>query len=254
MMEWLPLALAALFAGFVDAIVGGGGLILLPALFAAFPAAAPALLLGSNKGAAIWGTALSAWQYGRKVRLPQALLWAGACASLLGALAGAWTVMRLDPHFLRRLLPWVLLGVLLYTLAHRQLGHTHRPRHGGAGRGGVAAACVAGLLLGFYDGFLGPGTGSLLVFVFVRWFGYDFLHASAAAKLLNLASNAAALALFAMQGHVWWHVALPMAAANLLGALLGARMALRYGAGFVRVVFIAVVGVLIVKTGWDAYF
>jgi len=145
------------------------------------------------------------------------------------------------------------LGVLLYTLAHRQLGHAHRPRYGGAGRGGVAAACVAGLLLGFYDGFLGPGTGSFLVFVFVRWFGYDFLHASAAAKLLNLASNAAALALFALQGHVWWHVALPMAAANLLGALLGARMALRYGAGFVRGVFIAVVGVLIVKTGWDAY-
>jgi len=250
-MEWIPLALASFFAGLVDAIVGGGGLVLLPALFAALPLAHPATLLGSNKASAVWGTAIAAWQYSRKVRLPWAVLLPALAASLLGAGAGAWAVTQLDPHFLRRLLPVVLLGVLLYTLAHRHMGRTHQPRYRGSRE--MLAACTIGLALGFYDGFFGPGTGSFFIFLFVRWLGYDFLHASAAAKLLNLATNVAALALFVFKGHVWWHLAAPMAAANIAGALLGTRLALRHGAGFVRAMFIVVVTLLLLKTGWDAF-
>jgi uncharacterized membrane protein YfcA len=108
-------------------------------------------------------------------------------------------------------------------------------------------------VLGFYDGFFGPGTGSFLVFLFVRWLGYDFLHASASAKLLNTATNLAAIGLFAYKGHVWWHFALAMAAANVAGSLLGTRLALKHGAGFVRGVFIAVVSALTLKTGLDAF-
>ena len=114
-------------------------------------------------------------------------------------------------------------------------------------------ACSIGLVLGFYDGFFGPGTGSFLVFLFVRWLGYDFLHASASAKLINSATNLAALALFAWKGHVWWHFALALALANVLGSLLGTRLALKHGAGFVRLVFIGVVSVLILKTSFDAF-
>jgi hypothetical protein len=115
-------------------------------------------------------------------------------------------------------------------------------------------ACCIGLVLGFYDGFFGPGTGSFFVFLFVRWLGYDFLNASASAKLLNTATNLAALGLFAYKGHVWWHFALAMAIANVVGSLLGTRLALKHGSGFVRVVFIVVVSALILKTGFDGFF
>ena len=115
------------------------------------------------------------------------------------------------------------------------------------------AASTVGLVIGFYDGFFGPGTGSFFVFLLVRLLGYDFLHASASAKLLNTASNLAALLLFAAKGHVWWHIAIVMALSNVAGSVLGTHMALKHGSGFVRGVFITVVTCLIVKTGYDAY-
>jgi uncharacterized membrane protein YfcA len=117
----------------------------------------------------------------------------------------------------------------------------------------VAALGALGLVVGFYDGFFGPGTGSFFVFLLVRWLGYDFLHASASAKLLNTASNLAALSLFAWTGHVWWHLVAVMAVANVVGSVLGTRLALKHGAGFVRVFFMLVVGALLLKTGWTAY-
>ncbi len=245
------MALASLLAGFVDAIVGGGGLILVPALFAILPNVHPATLLGINKSAGIWGTAFSTLQFSRRVTLNwKALLPAAACG-LLGAFVGAWAVTIISPGFLRRLLPFVLLAVLLYTLARKQLGQHHAPRLSPEAEPWAAASI--GAVLGFYDGFFGPGTGSFLVFLFVRWLGYDFLHASASAKLVNTATNLAALTLFALKGHVWWHYALALAVANVAGSLLGTRLALRHGAGFVRAMFIAVVSALILKTGYDAF-
>jgi len=245
------MALASLLAGFVDAIVGGGGLILVPALFAIVPNAHPATLFGINKSASIWGTAMATLQYSRRVQLPWATLWPAAVCGLVGGFAGAWAVTVASPDFLRKLLPFVLLAVLLYTLARKQLGHEHAPKLS-QGRERAAAA-VIGAAIGFYDGFFGPGTGSFLVFLFVRCLGYDFLHASASAKLVNTATNLAALALFAAKGHVWWHYALALALANVAGSLLGTRLALRHGAGFVRGVFILVVTALILKTGYDAF-
>ncbi|RYF60649.1 MAG: sulfite exporter TauE/SafE family protein, partial [Comamonadaceae bacterium] len=138
-----------------------------------------------------------------------------------------------------------------YTLARKELGRDHAPRLDG--RKQTLVACTIGAVLGFYDGFFGPGTGSFFVFVFVRALGYDFLNASAAAKLLNTATNLAALILFAIKGHVWWHYALALAVTNILGSLLGTHLALKHGAGFVRVVFIFVVSALILKTGYDAF-
>jgi uncharacterized membrane protein YfcA len=168
-----------------------------------------------------------------------------------GSLAGAWLVTEISPQFLRKVLPVVLLAVLIYTLVKKELGRHHAPRF--SGRAETLVACGIGLLLGFYDGFFGPGTGSFFVFLFVRWLGYDFLNASASAKLLNVATNLAALLLFAYKGHVWWHFALTMAVANVVGSLIGTHMALKHGAAFVRMVFIFVVSALIMKTGYDAF-
>jgi uncharacterized membrane protein YfcA len=250
-MELIFVTCASLLAGFVDSIVGGGGLILVPALFAAFPTTHPATLFGINKGASICGTAVATVQYARRVDMRWAALLPAALVGFAGSLAGAWLVTEISPQFLRKILPVVLLGVLLYTLVKKELGQHHAPRF--SGRAETWAACCIGLVLGFYDGFFGPGTGSFFVFLFVRWLGYDFLNASASAKLLNTATNLAALLLFAYKGHVWWHFALTMAIANVLGSLLGTHMALKHGAAFVRVVFIFVVSALILKTGYDAF-
>ncbi|MFM9880136.1 MAG: sulfite exporter TauE/SafE family protein [Burkholderiaceae bacterium] len=250
-MEWLIVTSASLAAGFVDAIVGGGGLILVPALFATFPSAHPATLFGTNKAASVWGTALATWQYSRRVELRWGALLPAVAVSFAAAFAGAWAVTVVSPTLLRLVLPFVLLAVLVYTVVRKEMGHHHTPRY--QGRAEAVVACTVGALIGFYDGFFGPGTGSFLVFLFVRWLGYDFLHASASAKLLNVATNLAALALFAYKGHVWWHFAVAMALANLVGSWLGTHLALKHGAGFVRVVFIGVVAALIFKTGWDAW-
>ena len=250
-METVLILLASCFAGMVDAIVGGGGLILVPALFATFPTAPPATLLGTNKCASVWGTAFATLKYSRRVDMRwRALLPAAVCA-LVGSFVGAWTVTQIDPAFLRKTLPFILLAVLIYTLARKDLGRAHEP-HQNQNRERLIA-CAIGALIGWYDGFFGPGTGSFFIFLLVRFLGYDFLHASASAKLLNVATNIAAIVLFAMKGHIWWQVGLMMAAANVAGSLVGSHLALKHGTGFVRRVFVIVVGVLIVKTGWAAF-
>ena len=250
-MEVLVVSLASLLAGLVDSIVGGGGLILLPALFATFPQAPPATLFGTNKSASIWGTAFATVQYSRRVQLPWRALLPAAAAGLLGSLVGAWAVTQVDPALFRKALPLLLTALLAYTLARKDLGREHAPRY--AGRAEALMASAIGLVVGFYDGFFGPGTGSFLVFAWVRLLGYDFLNASASAKLINTATNFSALMLFTWQGHVWWHLALAMALANVAGSLIGTRLALRHGAGFVRQVFILVVLALILKTAWDTW-
>lgn len=245
------MTLASLLAGFVDSIIGGGGLILVPALFATFPSAHAATLLGTNKSASIWGTAFASWQFARRVEMRWGALLPAMGLSFVGAMAGAWAVTQISPQHLRKMLPLILLAVLLYTLARKELGRTHAPRY--SGRLEILRAGLIGLGVGFYDGFFGPGTGSFFVFLLVRSLGYDFLHASAGAKLLNLSSNLAALILFTLNGFVWWHFALTLALANVLGSLLGTRLALKHGAGFVRLMFIGVVSALILKTGFDAF-
>lgn len=251
-MELVVVSLASLLAGLVDSIVGGGGLILLPALFATFPQAAPATLFGTNKSASIWGTAFATVQYSRKVSMPWPSLLPAAGAGLLGSLVGAWAVTQVDPSLFRKALPVLLAVLLAYTLARKDLGHHHSPRF--AGRREALVAAGIGLVVGFYDGFFGPGTGSFLVFAWVRLLGYDFLNASASAKLINTATNLSALLLFAWKGHVWWHLALAMALANVVGSLIGTRLALKHGAGFVRQVFLFVVLALILKTAYDNWF
>ena len=251
-MELLFVSVASLLAGFVDAIVGGGGLILVPALFAAYPTSPPATLFGSNKSASIWGTALATYQYSQRVHMHWSVLVPAAAAGFAASFAGAWAVTLISPEFLRKVLPFVLATVLAYTLARKELGRTHAPRL--SGHPEMLLVSAIGAVVGFYDGFFGPGTGSFFVFAYVRLLGYDFLNASATSKLMNTATNFSALVLFTLQGHVWWHLAVPMALANVMGSLIGTRLALKYGSGFVRYAFLAVVGALILKTAYDGFF
>lgn len=248
---FLALGLAALFAGFVDSIVGGGGLIQLPALFTAFPGTAPATLFGTNKLASIVGTGTAAFQYSRRVAIPWAVAGPGAVAALVGAWYGAKAVAYLDPSILRPLILVLLIVVAIYTFMRKELGAVStEPEHG---RRSVVLAIAIGGVIGFYDGFFGPGTGSFLIFLFIRLLGMDFLRASVSAKILNVATNVAAIAYFAGNVELMWALAAVMAVCNLSGAVLGSRMALRHGTGFVRKMFLGVVLVLIARLAYDTF-
>lgn len=247
----LTVLAAAFVAGGVDAIVGGGGLVQLPALFSALPTELPATVLGTGKLAGVAGTASAAARYARNVAVPWRTLVPAAALAAFASLAGAIAVTHVAPRYFRPLVPVALLVVFVYTLAHRDLGRIHAPRV----LDRRAAAAGAGLVaaIGFYDGFFGPGTGTFLMLLFVRYYGFDFLNAAAAARLVNVATNSIALAWFGGHGHVLWPLGLAMALMNIVGAQLGARLALRRGVGFVRALFVAIVAALIAKTAWDAF-
>ncbi len=251
-MDWTLVALVgfAFIAGFVDAIVGGGGLIQIPALFVLKPELPPATLFGTNKLASIVGTANACWQYGRRVELPWRMLRITAGTAFAFSFVGARTVSVLNPAALRPLIIALLLVVFVYTLIKKDFGALHAPKLSAAQQQLVGA--FIGVVIGFYDGFFGPGTGSFLVFAFVGWFGFSFLLASASAKIVNMATNAAALAWFIPTHHVLYAIAIPMALSNLSGSWLGSHLALKRGSGFVRLFFIGVVALLLARMIWDS--
>jgi len=233
------LGLAGLFAGFVDAVVGGGGLVQLPALLLGLPHASPVNVLATNKLSSFCGTTVSSATYYRRVRPdPRTFGPMTACAfagSAVGAVIGSHISDRaFDPIVLV-----VLVVVGAYVLFRPGLGESTLLRY--HGRRHVGTAMVAGLLIGCYDGALGPGTGSFFVITLVGLLGYSFLEASAKARIANWATNLAALCVFVPQGAVLWRVGLVMGACNLVGGYLGARTAVARGAGFVRVFFVLVV-------------
>lgn len=249
-LELALVLIAAFSAGCIDAIVGGGGLIQAPALFSIYPETPPAALLGTNKFASIFGTANAAWRFSRKIQIDWRGLLPLAVLVLATAALGAVVATIVPSKIFRPMVPVLLLGVLIYVLSNKTLGDEHRPRVFAREHHVWAALLIGGI--GFYDGFFGPGTGSFLMFVFVRLYGYDFLNAAASARVLNVATNLAALTYFASQGHVLWQIAIGMAVANVAGSLLGTRLALRGGSGFVRKIFIVVVSALILRTLWQA--
>lgn len=249
----LLLILAAAFgAGLVDAMVGGGGLIQLPALLTAYPATAPAILLGTNKFASIFGTGSAVLRFARRVRIPWKTLLPLVPVVFVGALGGARVATLVPPAIFRPLVPVMLAVVLVYVVWRKELGTNHAPLNMTRGRA-LFAAVVLGAV-GFYDGFFGPGTGSFFMFLLIRLYGFDFLHSAASARVLNVATNAGALAYFGTQLELLWLVAVLMAVANVSGAVIGSGLALKHGSSFVRRIFIGVVLVLIARTAWDAYF
>jgi uncharacterized membrane protein YfcA len=249
-LEILLVLVAAFGAGFIDALAGGGGLIQLPALFAAFPQAPHTTLLGTGKLAGFAGTSSAIARFIRHVKLDWGLLLPAAGGAFAAALVGAWLATGISPESFRALVPLLLSFVLVYTLMNKDLGRDHRPR--GLGRNGRWLAAATAGIIGLYDGFFGPGTGSFLVFLFVRVFGLDFLHASASAKIVNAATNAAAIILFGLTGELFWLLGLSMSVCNIVGAQFGSHLAIRRGSALVRKVFLIVVFALIAKTALDA--
>ena len=248
---WALVLPAAFAAGLVDAMAGGGGLIQLPALLSAWPAAPLTSLFGTNKLAGLAGTLSASLRYATRIRVPWSVIAPGILVAALAAWGGAWAVTRVAPQLLRPLVPVILTAVLVYTLLRPDLGAVHAP-HGLDGatrrRGALGIA-----LIGFYDGFFGPGTGSFLMLMFVRVFGFDFLHAAASARILNVATNVAALTWFGARAEVMVALGLSMAVCNVAGAQLGAWLALRHGTRLVRAAFVTVVTGLIARTAWQAW-
>lgn len=250
-LDLILVLIAAFGAGLIDAMVGGGGLVQLPALFAFYTNVAPPVLLGTSKLAGIFGTASAVWRYAMRVTIPWRALAPLAIYVLVASLGGAILATRVAPAVFRPLVPLMLGAVLIYTVWRKDLGTGHAPR-AFSGRHHVIGA-FAIIAIGFYDGFFGPGTGSFLMLVFVRCYGFDFLHAGAAARVLNVATNAAALLYFASRGFMLWHIGAAMAVCNVAGSIAGTRLALRGGSALVRKVFIAVVSLLIMRTAWVAF-
>jgi len=242
------LLLAGLTAGWVDAVVGGGGLIQLPALLLV-PGIAPVQALATNKVGSIMGTSTSSITYARRVGPDLTTAGPMALAALAGAVGGAALAALIPAAAFRPIILVVLIGVAAYTLLRPRLGEQTALRWEGNRHRGTAAA--TGLVIGVYDGVLGPGTGAFLVISLVSVLGYAFLPASALAKIVNFATNLGALVFFVPAGHVIWQLGLAVGAANLVGGYVGARMAVAKGSRFVRVVFVVVVSALIVRLGYD---
>lgn len=247
------LALAGLAAGFVDAVVGGGGLVQLPALLVGLPGATPVQLLATNKLGSICGTTVSSVTYFRRIRPDLRTALPLALAAFAGSAAGAVLAFLISKEAFNPIILVVLVGVGAYTLLKPSMGQMQALRFGHSRRKHLGTAVLIGLTIGAYDGALGPGTGSFFVFALVSALGYGFLEASAKAKIANLATNLAALVVFVPQGAVIWSVGLLLGAANILGGYLGARVAVARGTGFVRVVFVVIIAAFILKIGYDTW-
>jgi uncharacterized membrane protein YfcA len=243
------LALAALFAGFVDAVVGGGGLVQLPALVLWLPGAAPVQILATNKLAGLCGTSVSSVTYYRRVRPHAATFVPLMLLAFTGSLLGASVASHIPEDAFAPIVLVVLLVVGGYVLLRPEIGELTRLRF--SGHRHTAVAMAAGFVIGAYDGALGPGTGSFLVFSLVGLLGYSFLEASAKARMANWATNLAALCVFLPQDAVLWRTGLVMGLANLAGGYLGARTAVARGTGFVRVFFVIVVSGFVVRIGGE---
>jgi uncharacterized protein len=245
------LAAAAFCAGLIDAIAGGGGLIQLPAMLIGLSKTETVVVLGTNKVPSFFGTAASALTYRRNIKVSSKLLVVMAVPAFTGSMAGASLASLIPAEVLKPLVVALLIGVLIYTWKRPQLGQIESMRHSEGKRLKISA--LAALTIGFYDGIIGPGTGSFLILVLVAVMGFAFLSASAIAKVVNVATNAGAILIFGANGEVIWKLGLTLAIANVCGGLIGVRIALRGGSGLVRKVFMGITAALILKVAFDTF-
>jgi uncharacterized membrane protein YfcA len=248
MLDISLLCAFAFCAGLIDAAVGGGGLIQIPALFNVYPAAPPATLFGTNKLASICGSSVAARNYIGKVHVAWSLVLPTTLSAFVMAFLGAATVSFVPQSLMRPVVLVLVVAMAIYTFVKKDFGKIQRTMHIGT-RERVLSVVIGGAI-GFYDGLFGPGTGSFLIFLFIRYFSFDFLQASAAAKLVNIATNLAALLYFLPTGNVLYAVAIPMAVFNMGGGWVGSRVAMKHGAGFIRVLFLFLLVILTVKLAY----
>lgn len=250
--ELIILCIASFAAGFIDSIVGGGGLVQTPVVLVTLPQYPVATLLGTTKIPSFSGTAMACFQYARKVTLQWKLLLWMCCIALIAAMAGSYTLTLVSNRFMKPVIFCVLIAVAVYTYSKKNFGHAIakdiHPKHE------LMYGALFALIIGFYDGFIGPGAGSFLVIFFIAALGYDFLRASAHAKFVNLATNMGSIIYFGGSGHILYHYAIPMAICNMSGSFLGAKLAIAKGNTFIRIFFLLVVAATILRFGYDIFF
>ena len=249
--EIIILYIAAFAAVFIDAIVGGGGLIQTPATLITLPQYPVATLLGTTKIPSFIGTSMAAWQYARIVQLRWKLLAMMCSVALLAAFAGSKTVSIISNAFMKPVIFGVLILVGIYTYSKKNFGSNTTITKPPKNEWLIAASFS--LLIGFYDGFIGPGAGSFLVLFFISALGFDFLRASAHAKFVNLATNMGSIVFFSSSGHILYQYAIPMAICNFTGSILGTRLAILKGNSFIRIFFLIVVIGTIIRFGYDIF-
>lgn len=243
------LCFAAFFAGFIDAIVGGGGLIQTPAMLIILPQYPVATIFGTTKIPSLCGTSFAAYKYSGQVKINWKLLFPIAFVAFSGAILGAYCVTLISSSAIKPVILVLLLAVAIYTYTQKNFGFRQEKDHSFSRQ--LLIGLSFGLLIGFYDGLIGPGTGTFLVLAFISLLGYDFLHSSASAKYVNVGTNIAALAYFAKSGHILYEYAIPMAVFNLCGSFFGTKLALLKGNKFIRTFFLIVVFVTILRFAWD---
>lgn len=246
------LCIAAFAAGFIDAIVGGGGLIQTPAGLILLPNLPVSTVIGSLKIPAFSGTSFAAYQYMKKVTMNWKLLIIMMTLAIPSAFLGSTLLTYMSNDFMKPLLLFILSLLAVYTYAKKNFGQ-HIAKDISETKQ-ILNAVMISTVVGFYDGFIGPGTGSFLVVAFIALMGFDFLHASANAKMVNLSTNFGSICLFALKGKIIWAIAVPMAFSNAFGGWLGAKLAINKGNGFIRIFFLVVVVGTLLRFAYDIFY
>ncbi len=241
--------IGSFFAGFIDAVVGGGGLVQVPLLFILFPNLSHTSIIGTNRLASFAGTIVAAISYAKKITINfKAILFAGIFASV-ASIGGTFIMQQIDVHIFKPILLVIIIALAMYTFFKKKIGQQENVQLTNIGF--LKALSIIGLVIGLYNGVIGPGTGTLLVFALVQFVGLNFLRASAYAKVINAIADGASLIAFIWQGVIMYNVALPMMATNMLGAYIGSKMALKQGNKFIRIFFIVVLFLLTARFSWD---
>ena len=250
--ELILLCIVSFFAGFIDSIVGGGGLLQTPAMLIILPQFPIATLLGTTKIPSLTGTAFAAFKYSRNVKIEWKLLVPIIVIAFFGATLGAYCVTMISGESIKPIILILLIGIVIYKYSRKNFGQ-HQEKELSF-KTQLVYGLTFGLIIGFYDGLIGPGTGTFLVLAFITFLGKDFLNSSANAKYVNVGTNIAALTYFAQSGHILYEFAIPMAFFNLFGSFLGIKLALLKGNKFIRIFFLCVVSATILRFAWDIFF
>lgn len=250
-MEYVIVCIAAFLAGFMDAIVGGGGLLQMPTLLVLFPQLPFASIVGTIKISSISGTSFAAYKYAKEVVFDWKFLLMMVAAAFAGAMLGSYSITFIDNKTIKPIVLFVLIAVAIYTYTNKSFGIQQEKEISKFTQ--LFVGLFFGFIIGFYDGLIGPGTGTFFILVFIAFLGKDFLHASANAKVLNVATNFASLLYLGSTGHIVFKYAIPMACFNVLGSFFGTRLALLKGNAFVRIFFLVVVFATILRFAYDIF-
>ena len=244
------LCLIAFLAGYVDAVVGGGGLIQVPAGLILMPTQAVSTVIGTLKVPSFIGTCFATYQYLQRVKIPLLRILLFTSIAFIASFSGSLLLTRMSSQFMKPVIFFVLVVIAIYTYTKKDLGLSSMVKEANFPWYKGAAIC---LLIGFYDGFIGPGAGSLLVLAFISWLGFDFLQANSHAKVVNLATNLGSIVLFMLKGSILWSIAIPMAICNAVGGFFGSKMAIQKGNKFIRTFFLIVIIATLCRLGYDVF-